>query len=399
MQISSERLIADLRALAEFGRCGTGVDRPAFSDADILARRWLEGRMAEAGLETSIDRVGNVFGKSPAAGPALLFGSHTDSVPRGGWLDGALGVIYGLEIARAFADAKSGAAIDVIAFQDEEGAHLPCLGSRSFCEELENREIDSASGGHLLELIAEHGLAGAAPTHLDRSRTRAYLEAHIEQGPRLEAKAKRIGIVTGIVSIRRFRVRAEGQADHAGTTPMDMRKDAGAALIHLAHAMLDEMPRLAGPDTVWNCGNVVFEPGAANVVPSASELILEVRDAEGRRLDQIEERIMALVSAADRHSQVSVAATKTADVDGIAMDSELGKHIADAAKENGAPSMSMPSGAGHDAMILARHLPSAMLFIPSIGGRSHDITEDTDEADIILGCQVLAHAAASILTT
>ena len=220
IEIDPQRLMADLRKLATFGAVGTGVYRPAFSEADIAARRWLEARMREAGLEAEIDRYGNVYGRSPAASKAVLIGSHTDSVPKGGWLDGALGVIYGLEIARASLERASGAAVDVISFQDEEGRYMPLLGAKSFCGML--RDDDPA--------LAAIGASrfSTAPARLDPARHRAYLEAHIEQGPKLEAARRRIGVVTGIVGIRRVRVTAHGQADHAGTTPMAMRKDAAA---------------------------------------------------------------------------------------------------------------------------------------------------------------------------
>ena len=390
IEIDPQRLIADLRELATFGAVGTGVDRPAFSQADVAARRWLEGRMREAGLEAEIDRYGNVYGRSPKASKTVLIGSHTDSVPKGGWLDGALGVIYGLEIARARRERGSRAAVDVISFQDEEGRYLPLLGAKSFCGMLdENDPALAALGASRLP---------AAPARLDPARHRAYFEAHIEQGPKLEAAGKRIGVVTGIVGIRRVRITAHGQADHAGTTPMAMRKDAAAVLIRLANAILERFAALAAADTVWNIGIVEVHPGAANVVPARAAMTVEFRDMDAALLERMLGALRELVALAAR-GPVAVELQETARIEPAPMDAALGQMIAQASRSHGEEPVLLPSGAGHDAMIMTRVLPAAMLFIPSIGGRSHDIAEDTSEPDIILGCRVLASAVEAISRT
>ena len=226
MRIDADRLLADLRALAEFGRCGSGVHRPFLSTEDREARHWLVDRMRDAGLDARIDGVGSVYGRCRGVGErALLIGSHTDSVPRGGWLDGALGVVYGLEIARARSEAGEPEllGVDVISFADEESAFLELAGSRAFCGSLSDADIDAArnrEGVQLAAALAEAGWAEHPRARLDPSRHVAYLEAHIEQGPRLEAAGRRIGVVTSLVGIRRIQVTFSGQADHAGTTPM-----------------------------------------------------------------------------------------------------------------------------------------------------------------------------------
>jgi N-carbamoyl-L-amino-acid hydrolase len=290
----------------------------------------------------------------------------------------------------------------VASFQDEEGTFLSCLGSRAFCGEISADDIDRARNGDgecLRQVIRAHGLADAAPARLMPGRYEAFLEAHIEQGPRLEAAGRRIGVVTGIIGVRRFRVRFDGQADHAGTTPMALRRDAGAALIAFAHQLGADIARMAGPDTVWNFGRVGFEPGAANVVPGGAELIVEFRDASGELLEVLEQRVETLVGEANGAGPVAVAATKLDALQPTALDRGLGERIAAAAAAHGTEPLWMPSGAGHDAQVLAGHLPSAMLFIPSIGGRSHDVAEDTHEADIALGCRVLATAVADVLSS
>src|SRR5271166_1102594 len=187
--VNGDRLLSDLRQLASFGRFKTGVDRVALSPADLEARRWLMRRMQEAGLEPQMDEVANVYGRDPKAKRALLIGSHTDTVPKGGWLDGALGVIYGLEIARAARERgdPSPVGIDVVSFQDEEGTYLAFLGSRIFCNDLSEPEIDAAKSG---EIRLRSALAVVdrpkSPHRIDPRRHVCYLEAHIEQGPRLE---------------------------------------------------------------------------------------------------------------------------------------------------------------------------------------------------------------------
>ncbi len=400
IQIDRRRLMADMRKLAEFGKIGTGVNRPAFSTADIESRKWLRERMDDAGLEATIDGVGNVFGRSRANGPGVLIGSHSDSVPNGGWLDGAMGVVYGIEIARAASEGAGCSTVDVIAFEDEEGSYLPVLGSRSFCGELADGEIDAArnaSGQALTQAMATAGVAGGEPARREGGRYRAYLEAHIEQGPRLEAEGRRIGVVTAIVGIRRFRICFSGRADLAGTTPMAMRIDAGAASIEAAGDLMAAFQGEAGPSTVWNIGKVTFEPGAANVVPSLAEFLFEFRDTDIEAMEVLEKRVCEIVQKVDAAGPVAATVEKTADIAPTPMDQELGEVIEAAAREAGTESMRLPSGGGHDAMVLARYVPTAMLFVPSIGGRSHDIEEDTHEDDIVLGCEVMARVVERLL--
>lgn len=393
-RINGSRLLADLRHLASFGKLGTGVDRIAFSPADQQARAWLVERMREAGLSARIDGVANVYGEFPSVHRSVVIGSHTDSVPKGGWLDGALGVIYGLEIARSLIEAGGTPrlGVDVVSFQDEEGTFLPCLGSRSFCADVTDAEIAAAKSkdGTTLAAAIDSGKYGGVQVRRDPSRHMAYLEAHIEQGPRLEAEGRRLGVVTGIVGIRRFRILAHGQADHAGTTPMGMRKDAGAALFALASRIAAEFPRLGSVNTVWNIGSIALRPGAANVVPSEAEMVLEFRDTESSTLDSLESSLLSWIDDASRSGPVAMTTEPIARIAPTAMTPELGKVIDRVARKEGEEALFMPSGAGHDAMVLGRCMPAAMLFIPSIGGRSHDIVENTAEADIVFGCEILA---------
>ncbi len=403
-RIDPDRLLSDLRALRAIGAQGRGVVRPAFSATDMEARRWLKARYEEAGLDATIDGVGNVLGRSRSAGKALLIGSHSDTQPTGGWLDGALGVVYGLEVVRALAaDAATRALpVDVVSFQDEEARFVGCLGSRSLIgaltPEMEDGATDSR-GTALAEALREAGLAGVPRLRLDPDRYAGFIEPHIEQGPHLEDAGRRIGVVTGIVGLRGIRFVFRGQQNHAGTTMMARRRDASTALYELAHRINQEFPKVAGQRSVWTMGRVRVEPNATSIVPGYAELDLQFRDPEDAPLDAFEEVVARLVEEMNVRGGVTIEAIRArAPIRPSRMDPRLQSHI-EAAAERHAPGLwqRMPSGAFHDAGIVSERLPSAMLFIPSIGGISHDFAEDSRDEDIVLGCQVIADAAASIL--
>jgi N-carbamoyl-L-amino-acid hydrolase len=402
--VNADRLLADLYALRQIGARDPGVVRPAFSPKDMEARRWLTGRFSEAGLESSIDGVGNVLGRSRQSGKALLIGSHSDTQPTGGWLDGALGVIYALEVVRALADdpATAALAVDAISFQDEESRFLGCLGSRSFAGTLTPEQEAGAkdsNGVTLSDALATAGLQEVARLRADPERYAGFLEAHIEQGPHLEDDAKRIGVVTTIVGVRGLRIVFRGQQNHAGTTMMARRRDAAAALFDLASAVNREFPLAAGARSVWTMGRVQVVPNATSIVPGYAELDLQFRDIDSAVLDRLEALAARLVAEANARGGVQVELQQArAPIAPTRMDDGLRRHLA-AAAERHAPGkwVEMPSGAFHDAGIVSARLPAAMLFIPSIGGISHDFAENSHDEDIVLGCQVMADAAAMIL--
>lgn len=400
--IDGERLLGDLRRLAEFGRYRTGVHRPTYSAEDMAAREWIAGRMAEAGLETTIDGIGNVIGRSPADGRHLLLGSHSESQNHAGWLDGALGVIYALEVARALRTGADVPAVDVISFADEEGHFGSFNGSRSCCGLLDDDEIDGLTnrydGEPLRSALERAGLAGRPRGQIDPAGCLGFLEAHIEQGDELESTGLRIGIVTSIVGIWQYRLTFEGEQNHAGTTRMASRKDAGLTLVRLAAAIDRRFPEVAGPRTVWTTGRITLEPGAPSIIPGRAEMLFQLRDADPDRLQRLEETLEALVAEADADEPCNVQLEAMSRSVPKVMDERF-QDALEAAAERHAPGLHqrMPSGAGHDAQILARRVPAGMLFVPSIGGISHHWREDTKEEDIVLGCQVMASAAASIL--
>lgn len=403
-KINGERLIADLRRIADFGRYETGVHRPHLSPQDVESRHWLVGRMREAGLEPVIDGVGTVLGRSPKTGPRILIGSHSDTQPRGGWLDGVMGVIYGLEVARALGEDPETAhlAVDVASWADEEGHWGQMTGSRSFVGMLSEADIDKSrhrdEGTPMRDALKAAGLDNVPREQLEEGRYRGYLEAHIEQGGLLEASDKRIGIVTAIVGIYQYRLTFSGIQNHAGTTPMPIRKDAGVALMRVYNEIMDKFPALSGPRSVWTVGRVSIEPGAPAIIPGKAEMILQFRDADAVVLDRFEKALLEIVAAANEKGPCKVECVNLSRTMPTVMNDRFLDAIEEAAIAH-APekNMRMPSGAGHDAQILGLKLPAAMMFVPSIGGISHHFTENTEDADIVLGCQVFADATAKIL--
>ncbi|EYR79428.1 MULTISPECIES: hydantoinase/carbamoylase family amidase [unclassified Shinella] len=404
--IKPDRLLADLHRLRTFGAYKTGVHRPTYSAEDMAARRWLVARMQEAGLSSRMDGIGNIVGENTAARRRLLVGSHSDSQNHAGWLDGAMGVIYGLEIARAFVEAGTpgGAGVDAAVFADEEAHFASFLGSRSAIGALDEDEIDSArnltTGETLREALSGAGLADLDRRAIDPSQYLGYLEAHIEQGDDLEARGLKLGVVTCIVGIHQYRVRFSGASNHAGTTRMAIRRDAGAALVSFAHAINERFRQLAAERTVWTVGNIRLEPGQVSIIPNHAEMLLQVRDADPAVLARMRAALEDLVAFTRQTGPCEVELELLAESEPHEMNSNFQDTLESVASRM-APRQwqRMPSGAGHDAQILARIMPAGMLFVPSIGGVSHHVDEDTREDDIVLGCEVLAAGCCQILET
>ena len=394
--IDPARLLADLHALRAIGTYKTGVHRPTYGADDVRSRHWFAERLTQAGLTATIDGIGNVIGHDPAPGRKLLLGSHLETQNRAGWLDGAMGAIFGLEVARTL-----GQGIDVAGWADEEGHFGSFLGSRSYAGLLPEAEIDGCKsvddGTPLRTALQTAGFAGKSRLQADLARYRGYLEAHIEQGATLEDAGEKIGVVTAIVGSHRFRIVFEGQQNHAGTTRMAVRRDAGVALIKLAAAIEDLFPKIVGPRTVWTTGRITLDPGAPSIVPGGAEMLFQFRDTVPALLYRLELALDGLVEQANKGPCKVTIAHRGRSVP-RQMDEGFQAAFERAADKH-APGLHqrMPSGAGHDAQILAEKMPSGMLFVPSIAGISHHYSEDTSEADLVLGCQVFADAAAEIL--
>lgn len=395
--VDPARFLSDLHSLRGFGASsvGKGVVRRAFSDADVAARKWLAQQITDAGLTPHVDPAGNVFGL--ADGPSLLLGSHSDTQPEGGWLDGALGVIAGLEIARA-ARAAGGPPVSVVSFQDEEGRFGALTGSSIWSGKTSLAEADGftdAQGVSFAE--ARQSIADIAADFLPHDRFTGFIEMHIEQGSTLDDTGEAVGVVTGIVGSRQVQVTLTGRQNHAGTTLMHQRQDAFQALSAFNSALNDRLRNIVTPRTVWTIGRVALRPNAPSIVPGEVQFDIQWRDIEDDRLGRMEALIRDLVAEiADTHGmQAQIVPIKA--LLPVPMDTTLKDALAQAAEAQ-APGKwrEMPSGALHDASNMARVMPSAMVFTPSIGGISHAFDEDTDEADLVTGLRVLADAVGRI---
>jgi N-carbamoyl-L-amino-acid hydrolase len=395
--IDTDAFLRDLHELREIGRFRTGVHRPTYSPQDMQSRHWLAERLTACGLEVTIDGIGNVYGRHPGGGPHLLVGSHIETQNEAGWLDGALGVMAGVALARA------GLSVDVCAFADEEG-HFEggFLGSRSLIGELSEAEIDRSrnrtDGTPLRDALRAAGLEGRPRLHLSPGRHRGFFEMHIEQGTQLEQAGLRIGVVSGIVAIWQWRLKIQGQQDHAGGTTMAERRDAGLTAVRLLAAIDAEFPRICGERSTWTTGRISLDPGAPSIIPGHAEILFQFRDVSVPILERMEAGLRGLVREANRRERCTVTLEQVSRAIPAVCDPAMMAALEAAAETLACGCwQSMPSGAGHDAQVMARRMPASMLFVPSIGGISHHWAEDTKDADLALGVSVLGEAAQKFL--
>jgi N-carbamoyl-L-amino-acid hydrolase len=396
VQVDTGRFLQDLDTLRTIGTYKTGVHRPTFSPQDMESRRWLMQQMQEIGLEPTLDGIGNVLGRHTGSGPHLLAGSHIETQNHAGWLDGALGVLAALALARA------GLPVDVCAYCDEEGHWGDFIGSRSLVGALSEEDIDNArnrqTGQPLREGLREAGLAGLPRLELEPGRYKGALEIHIEQGTQLEGAGLRIGVVTGIVAIRQWRILVEGQQDHTGGTTMRERKDAGLSAVRLLAAIDAEFPKVCGERSVWTTGRIRLEPNLPMIIPGHAELVFSFRDISEETMDRMEQCLRRLVVESNRRERCFTRLEPIGDCQPALCDPAIKGAFSDAA-EALCPGawQEMPSGAIHDSQVLSRKLPVGMLFVPSIGGISHHWSEDTKRDDLMLGMQVFAEGARRFL--
>ncbi|MBW7974445.1 Zn-dependent hydrolase [Bradyrhizobium sp. BR 10289] len=401
---NGERVLADLNALRAIGAYKTGVHKPTFSEPHRLSLDWLVRKLPDANLSAGIDGIGNVFGTSTKAGPKLLAGSHLESQNYAGWLDGPLGVVYALEAARVLnGDPSVKGAVEVAAWVDEEGHFGSFLGSRSYVGQVTEAEIDAArdrtNGRSMRDALREMGLAGRPRVAAEPGRHVGYIEAHIEQGDTLESGKLAIGVVTSIVGIWQYRINFVGQQNHAGTTRMAVRKDAGLALAKFCVAIGERFPSACGPRTVWTTGRITLDPGAPSIIPGGAEMLFQIRDDNPDVIARLEQLLHTMAAEANAKGPCTVAIEKIRTGAPAMMDAGFQDAIEAASKAlAGGRSLRMPSGAGHDAQMLATIMPAAMLFVPSIGGISHHWTENTADADIVTGAQVFVDACRRILS-
>jgi N-carbamoyl-L-amino-acid hydrolase len=401
--VDGARVLADLTALRGIGAYKTGVHKPTFSEPHRRSLEWLAQQLPNAGLTADIDGIGNVLGTSTKSGPKLLAGSHLESQNFAGWLDGPLGVVYALEAARVInPDPNANGAVEVAAWCDEEGHFGSFLGSRSYVGGVTEADIDGArdrnSGRTMREALRDVCLAGRPRVKAERGRHIGYLEAHIEQGERLESGGLKIGVVTSIVGIWQYRITFSGEQNHAGTTRMEVRKDAGVALARFCVAIDDRFPGLCGPRTVWTTGRITLDPGAPSIIPGHAEMLFQIRDDDADVIDRLEDLLRSMAAEVSAQGRCSVAVERLRTGAPAMMDATF-QHAIEAASAAfaGGKSVRMPSGAGHDAQVLATIMPAGMLFVPSIGGISHHWSENTGDADIITGAEVFVEACRRLL--
>jgi len=408
LRINFDRLHADLRALAEIGwnEEDGGVYRMAFTEADMAGRDWLEERIREAGLETSRDGAANVSGVLVGAeedAPRVMVGSHLDSVPCAGTLDGALGVLSGLECLRTLRESgvKPARSLELIAFSDEEGRFGGMFGSGALAGMITPNTLHQSTdldGVRLAEEMERRGMDPwlALEARREPDSVAAYLELHIEQGPVLDGAGEQVGVVDAITGLLKWRVSLRGEANHAGTTPMDMRRDAFMGMADFAH----EIPRILEENgserSRATVGKAELTPGSPNTVPGEAIFSLDVRDTDEVILEGLGTAFRRALSAIARKRGLMFEFEVESEIAPVRCDEKL---VALLERERAALGLSgrrMASGAAHDAQIMAALAPVAMIFVPSRGGRSHSPEEWSALADIEAGANLLLRVLGSL---
>jgi len=396
LRINGARLSSRLERLAEAGaRPDGGVCRLALTEADKEGRDLVVGWMGELGLAVSIDAIGNVMGvrRGLEDGAPVMMGSHIDTVRTGGRYDGALGVLAGLEVVQSLEDAGvvTRRPLAVTFFTNEEGARfqpdmfgsLVFTGALPLEQALATVSVDGAVAGEELGRI---GYAGQAP--VGRPNVYAYVELHVEQGPTLEAEAYTIGAVEGVQGISWTELTLSGQSNHAGTTPMRMRHDAGYVAAEIA-VFVRKLARELGGDQVATVGALALSPNLVNVVAERAVMTVDLRNTDNERLKEAERRLHAFVTEAAAAEGVTVETRPLARFDPVAFAAPLVARVEAIAREFELPVKRLPSGAGHDAQILAAVCPACMIFVPSAGGISHNVQEYTAPEHLAAGADVL----------
>jgi N-carbamoyl-L-amino-acid hydrolase len=398
LRVNSERLLEHLRRLGEFGKNPQGgVSRVAYSEADLAGRDYVMELMDDVALAPTIDAAGNIIGRRAGDDPSLtplMFGSHIDSVPEGGNYDGPLGSLAAVEVVQTVLehDVVTRHPLEVAIFQNEEGGKT---GSRAMIGEVQPRELDlvTNSGFTIGDGITR---IGGDPAKLEAvarepGSVAAYLELHIEQGGTLEQRGIDIGVVQGIVGIRRWYVTVEGIANHAGTTPMNSRHDALLAAARLIDAV-NSVVRSESGSQVGTVGWIEASPGAPNVIPGRARLSLELRDLHMEKIERLFQEIRQRALTIGEETGTAFSFDEFYLSAAALADRRIQQLVAEAADQLGLTNVAMPSGAGHDAQSIAKLAPMGMIFVPSVGGISHSPNEFTRPEDVGNGADVLLHS-------
>lgn len=398
--IQRERLVKDFEAMAQLTAPGEGINRLAFTDADWAGRQYIIDRMTDAGLSVEIDDFGNVIGykigKKPDL-PAVMVGSHTDSVPNGGNYDGVVGVLSAIEVIRSMIDDgyEHDHTIAVVSFMCEESGRFgnATLGSKAMRGELTLQDLHhlvDKQGISLYEALKGRNLnPDGIETMAYKRPVKSFTEIHIEQGKVLEHEQKTIGIVTGIAASERFYVTIRGNADHSGATPMNLRHDAlcGASKIILGIEEIASMQE--EPPVVGTVGVVEVTPGAMNVIPGAVKLGVDIRSISKVARNSVVTLVKEFIDITAEKRGLSYTIETIAQDHPVEMHPAMIREIEEAVKSVGVEYMTIPSGAGHDAMHWAEVVPTGMIFIPCRDGISHNPAEFAEMDDIVTGAAVL----------
>jgi hydantoinase/carbamoylase family amidase len=404
--IDAARVVADLRELARLTSDEHGAQRVCWGPVWREAREFLHGRLADIGVESEIDEAGNLHARLPGAdrdAPALAVGSHVDSVPGGGWLDGALGAMAALGVLRAWAESGMEPPRDLIQidFADEEGSRFgrSLFGSSALAGDLDPAEVDGltdAEGRAIAKVLAENGVdLATAPRASQRlSGIGSYIELHIEQGPVLEAEGRSCSAVSGTAGVERHLLTFRGQASHAGTTPMDMRRDAGLAAAETAVA-IEAIAREHGG--VGTCGLITYEPGIITAVAGRTELSVDLRHPEAEPLaDMLSETLAVAARIADERRCV-FGGEPVWRIEPVAFDADLVAAAERVCAARGGRPEAIASGALHDAAEMARRVPVAMIFCASRDGISHAREEDSSEEDLTVAIEAFGELVGDAL--
>lgn len=410
--VNKRRLLRDLNAVSRIGLGDHGsVTRLVFSIKELRSRQLLIHLMNQAGLKVHVDRIGNIFGRlngSNPKAPAVLAGSHLDTVVQGGKFDGPVGVIGALEAVRTLRENRVplSSPVEVVCFVGEESSRFgfSTLGSSLLAGEVQGQDLANAvdaQGTRLEDVLSSMGIYrdNLVSLRRDPRTVKAYLELHIEQGPILEARNKKIGIVTSIAAPTRFKVVFTGQADHSGTTPMEMRKDAlvaAAKLIAYVEEVCSEYSHMEKGRVVGTVGAMKIEPGVINAIPGKAELSVDIRSISAEAKKRVAGLVRDRARAITRQRQLRVKILPIRDELPVALDERLQDLVRESCEAKRIPYEIMPSGAGHDAMQMAKITRAGMIFVPSKRGISHSPLEWSDPDDICLGAQLLLETIARV---
>jgi N-carbamoyl-L-amino-acid hydrolase len=399
LRIDTPRLQADIEALAAIGRDGDrGLYRMAFSPGDLAGRAWFRQRIQDAGLAFHEDGAANLHARLHWDGqrPSVMSGSHLDTVPGAGHLDGALGVLVALECLRRLQelDIPLRHALEAVAFSDEEGRFGGLFGSQAIAGMLTPERIHQArdlEGVTLTEAMAACGYDAMQALHARRSPASlvAFVELHIEQGPVLDRRGISVGLVSGIAGLFKWEIRLIGVANHAGTTPMDMRNDAFQGAAEFAAALERILDEHGSPRSVATIGRLELKPGAANVVPGLAQFSLDVRDTDPEVLAALAEACRRTLSSIARRRGLMFEFQVLSELAPVQCDAGIVDTIGQCARALGIDSLTLHSGAAHDTQIMANITRTGMIFVPSQEGRSHSTAEWTALEDIERGANTL----------